>query len=292
MSDLGDLLRRARAYKRVSLRDAEQATRISRDYLAALEAHDFDNLPPPTYARGIVRNYAQYLGLDPAVVLNLYEIASDEQPAGQDIAVVPAIPPMDMRSTWAPNFAIIGFMLIVSAVLFTWLYSAYFQDEQTQPTGTIVQPTATQLSATLLTRVAETPTVTPTIDPAILDSQATATAEEANIHATISAEETATAPDPVVVPTEPEDSSAAEDTVAGEHEFSIYAYEEVWVEVYLDYSDTASYSDVMSAGSTLTFTAGHLTVGSGDARVVQIYVDGEDWGLLGSEWDAVVTYPW
>src|SRR5690606_8623386 len=97
-----------------SLRDAERATRISRTYLEALESQDFAQLPPPAYARGIVKNYAQYLGLDPAAILSLYD-ATDDESVGETIQVVPATRPLDVRSHWAPNFAIIGFMLVVSA---------------------------------------------------------------------------------------------------------------------------------------------------------------------------------
>src|SRR5690606_6779970 len=124
MSDLGDLLRRARAYKGATLRDAERVTRINRNYLAAIEAHDFDELPPRAYARGIVRNYAQYLGLDPAVVLNLYDEAAGEVDEAEPEDVVPQVSSVDIHANWAPNFAIIAFMLIVSFVAFTWIYSA------------------------------------------------------------------------------------------------------------------------------------------------------------------------
>ncbi|MFW6074145.1 MAG: RodZ domain-containing protein [Chloroflexota bacterium] len=158
MSDLGELLRRARAYKGVTLRDAERTTRISRNYLAALEAHDFDQLPARTYTRGIVRNYAQYLGLDPAVVLNLYEQTAQEvDEEDEDFEVTPAVQPIEIRGHWAPNFAIIAFMLVISAVTFTWIYSAYLQPSEDSLPPTISQPTATEVEEGLLDLVAQTP---------------------------------------------------------------------------------------------------------------------------------------
>ena len=64
MSMFGETLRQARAHKRVTVKEAEQATRISRLYLSALEEENFEALPPLIYQRGIVRNYATYLDLD------------------------------------------------------------------------------------------------------------------------------------------------------------------------------------------------------------------------------------
>jgi hypothetical protein len=35
-----------------------------------------------------------------------------------------------------------------------------------------------------------------------------------------------------------------------------------------------------------------MTVTSGNAELVQVFIDGEGWGALSTEqWDAVVTYP-
>ena len=71
MGVFGDTLRQARAHKGVTLREAEVATRINRHWLLALEEEHFDQLPALIYQRGIVRNYATYLNLDPAKLLQM-----------------------------------------------------------------------------------------------------------------------------------------------------------------------------------------------------------------------------
>lgn len=63
---IGARLKEARATKRLSLEEVERDTRISRRYLDALERGDYELLPAPVYARGFMRSYADYLGLDPA----------------------------------------------------------------------------------------------------------------------------------------------------------------------------------------------------------------------------------
>lgn len=63
---IGARLEEARTAKRLSFEEAERDTRISRRYLEALERGDYELLPAPVYARGFMRSYADYLGLDPA----------------------------------------------------------------------------------------------------------------------------------------------------------------------------------------------------------------------------------
>ena len=72
MSELGSLLVRAREARGLTLEDAERDTRISRRYLQALESEQFEVIPAPVYARGFLRSYSQYLGLDPQEMLSLF----------------------------------------------------------------------------------------------------------------------------------------------------------------------------------------------------------------------------
>ena len=58
-------LRDARVLAGLSLADVERDTRINRVYLEAIEEGRFQDIPAPVYARGFVRSYARYLGLDP-----------------------------------------------------------------------------------------------------------------------------------------------------------------------------------------------------------------------------------
>lgn len=62
---MGDRLRETRTGLALSLAEVERDIRINRAYLEALEAGRFDTLPAPVYARGFMRSYARYLGIDP-----------------------------------------------------------------------------------------------------------------------------------------------------------------------------------------------------------------------------------
>jgi cytoskeleton protein RodZ len=154
MSVFGDTLKQARAEKGVTLKEAEQATRINRHHLAALEDENFAVLPPPIYRRGIIRNYATYLGLDPGKALAMYTEASGED---SSYDLVAAVKPLDMPRTWAPNFAIIAFMVVMSAIVFAWIYSISFNQPAATATMPPAIPTVTPIPENRLTLPSPTP---------------------------------------------------------------------------------------------------------------------------------------
>ncbi len=79
----------AREIKGVDLLRAERETKIRRTYLAALEAGDYSVLPGGVYARGFIRNYALYLGLDPEEMVGLYARELGTQTWSEPVLVIP-----------------------------------------------------------------------------------------------------------------------------------------------------------------------------------------------------------
>jgi cytoskeletal protein RodZ len=69
---IGEALRSAREAQGKSLDDAAVATRIRSRYLEALEQEQFGELGGSVYAKGFLRSYAGYLGVDPAPLLEAY----------------------------------------------------------------------------------------------------------------------------------------------------------------------------------------------------------------------------
>ena len=171
MGVFGDTLKQARVSKGVTLREAEQATRINRHHLSALEDEDFAVLPPLIYQRGIVRNYSAYLDLDPGKSLSMFEEARGGDATADLVA---AVRPLDMPRHWSPNFAIIAFMVVMGAVIFAWVYSISFSQEPVASTVPPVIPTVTPItedqlalpSPTVLPSPTPAPSPTPTRPPA------------------------------------------------------------------------------------------------------------------------------
>jgi cytoskeleton protein RodZ len=61
---VGNKLRDARARRKLSLQEAEEATKIRVRYLQAIENEDWDQLPGDIYARAFIRTYGALVGLD------------------------------------------------------------------------------------------------------------------------------------------------------------------------------------------------------------------------------------
>ncbi|RPI94652.1 MAG: DUF4115 domain-containing protein [Chloroflexi bacterium] len=61
---IGQRLKAEREEQRLTLEKVFEGTRIRVQYLQALEADDHSVMPSPVQARGYLRNYAEYLGLD------------------------------------------------------------------------------------------------------------------------------------------------------------------------------------------------------------------------------------
>jgi cytoskeleton protein RodZ len=103
MNELGEWLIRAREARGLTIEDAERDTRISRRYLQALESGDLDVIPAPVYARGFLRSYAQYLGLDPQEAMARYP--RDDGPPGYTPPqrTAPPQPQHPIRSAQRPS---------------------------------------------------------------------------------------------------------------------------------------------------------------------------------------------
>ena len=82
---VGHMLRRERELRGVTLVEVANATRIIRGHLEALEEDRLDDLPGGVFTRGFLRNYADYLGLDPEAVL-LHALEQQQRMATRTVA--------------------------------------------------------------------------------------------------------------------------------------------------------------------------------------------------------------
>lgn len=76
---LGRYLRESREARELTLDDAVQALRIRLTILQSFERGEFDVADTPVRVRGMLRNYAQFLGLEEERVLQYYEASQDER---------------------------------------------------------------------------------------------------------------------------------------------------------------------------------------------------------------------
>ena len=72
MQTIGERLEEARKKKGISIREAAESTKIRGDYLQKFESNDFDIGLTELYARGFLRNYANFLKLPAERILSDY----------------------------------------------------------------------------------------------------------------------------------------------------------------------------------------------------------------------------
>jgi cytoskeletal protein RodZ len=64
MLSVGEILRKERENRGLTLQQIEKAIRIREKFLRALEESDWEVFPSKIYITGILKNYARYLNLD------------------------------------------------------------------------------------------------------------------------------------------------------------------------------------------------------------------------------------
>src|ERR687897_818331 len=84
MPEIGETLRETRMRQRIDITEVEAATKIRAKYLRALENEEWDLLPGPTFVKTFLRTYAEYLDLDPRLLVEEYR-QRYERPATQDL---------------------------------------------------------------------------------------------------------------------------------------------------------------------------------------------------------------
>ncbi len=72
MEEIARTLKEARHRLGLTLEEAERSTRIRAHYLEALEQGEIQSIPSQVQARGFLKNYSEYLGLDSGPILQRY----------------------------------------------------------------------------------------------------------------------------------------------------------------------------------------------------------------------------
>jgi cytoskeleton protein RodZ len=104
--EIGRLLEHKRKERGLSLEEVEQATKIRKRYLTGLERDDYAVLPDAVYARGFLKTYANYLGLDGETLSQRLknstktqrERGSDSDPTPESDFEKPLISPSGLRA--------------------------------------------------------------------------------------------------------------------------------------------------------------------------------------------------
>lgn len=72
LGELGRQLRETREERKLSLKEVENGTSIRMSYLQAIESGNLEGLIPAVYARGFIKQYGAFIGLDGEELLRGY----------------------------------------------------------------------------------------------------------------------------------------------------------------------------------------------------------------------------
>lgn len=145
----GELLKRERELREVTLNEVTVATRIPPRFLEAFEREDWEKLPGGVFNRGFVRAIARYLGLDEENLLSEYDLAYGEQRAAMPVAVENPIP---APPKWMVAAAAIAILILVVGLIWGsvrgWRSYAAHRDAKRAATAAAAQPQAPPSAAT------------------------------------------------------------------------------------------------------------------------------------------------
>ncbi|MGC9332828.1 MAG: helix-turn-helix domain-containing protein [Anaerolineae bacterium] len=145
MNGLGERLQAVRQEKELSTADVASTTRIPLAYVEAIEAENFEVFTSHLHARGFVRNYASFLGLDAEEILAQYDEQRGHPRGNKERALVS---PQE-RGTWRSTLgADILLGLVLVALLALGGFSLYVRQNHVEPTATAgpaAKPTATAM---------------------------------------------------------------------------------------------------------------------------------------------------
>jgi len=116
-SEVGERLRSAREVRGVDLHRVERDTKILAKYLAALEAGEFGDLPGDVYARGFLRNYATYLGLDPDEIEEEWRREGGEITAVKPVLTGPRPLTIRRKITFQGSHVVIAIVAVIVLVV-------------------------------------------------------------------------------------------------------------------------------------------------------------------------------
>lgn len=270
--EVGAALQRAREARGLALSEVAQQLKFAARQLEALEQDRFDLLPGGTFARGMVRNYARLLKIDPEPLVRgiaeRYEAPDADQLAARYSQPVP-FSDSARRSTFVYLGLSLGVLALGAGVAWQWYHErgkgrsaarAAPAVEVAKPAPEAPAARPPEKKKVEPQRVAAAPK--PEAAPAAPKAAPVAAAPQAAVAKaepqTTGAESEASAPPPVV------------DVAPGVHRLVIHCDEQAWIEV-RDSKERALVSSLNPAGAERIVQArGPLTLTIGNAQHVRI----------------------
>lgn len=285
------MLRDAREARGIPLDQAERETRIRAKYISAIEDDKPAILPGPVYARGFVRNYAAYLGVDVNEALELFDEQSQptrnkiraargepipakkETPGSKKYSIQPlSKDPIDTRVRYGSSYIAVSLLALPLIILFYYVYSVYAGPNREVP---------------IATPVLRPPTVAVMLLPSVVAGGVLTGTGDFNTP-------TVHIPQSPGVP-QPTDAAGGQPTSelqAGDNiTVQVDITRDAWMRVFVD--GVQQYNGTLAKGSTRKWTGKNsVRIHTGRADSVTVTVNSSNRGPMGSPNNLIVIKEW
>lgn len=279
--EIGHKLQTQRELMGISLGDVERHTHIRMHYVQALETGDISHLPSPVQGRGMLSNYASFLGLNTEKILlrfadGLQASLYDRQAARQattsnsrrhEAVRIPARP-SQLKRLFSMDFFVGGFLIIFLLGFSIW-GAMHISKLHTSKEPS---PTAPPVSEILLSTSTDGLSGTATLIPGnVVALSPTVMIDTSNVTGTVQVNQSET---PVIVEPTPGSINAPV-------QIYVVAKQNAWLRITVD-GEVAFQGRVM-AGSAYSFAGNdRIELLTGDGASLQVYYNQQDLGQLGS----------
>lgn len=279
--ELGSALKEERERQGLSIEVVMETTKISRTNIVAIENGDRSSLPHPVYAKGFIKSYARFLGLDAEELAMVVDNEYVDQAGGPEEHIYEVSPAAEKafhdrevtdrkkRSVW-PWLLILVCLVVAGVLIFMNLNpkDAVVQapepaTQQMEQPSNMIPPAVEEEAAPVeqAEQAAEAPAevAEEAAEEAVPSEEASAqSVETAQEETTASAEETVSAPAPAAVPEEAvergdEQTQTSQDDQVYDHVLIIRATTEkgCWVGVWKGDETNMSRDFVLREGEPL-----------------------------------------
>jgi cytoskeleton protein RodZ len=279
-TEIGQKLKSQRELMGLSLDDVERHSHIRLHYLRALEEGDISHLPSPVQGRGMLSNYATFLGLDTEAILlrfadglqaKLYDRqvarkGSTTTSSRKEAATAPSRP-SQLKRFFSMDLFIGGFLILFLLGFTVWGALRISKLHAVEAPS----PTAPPVSQILLSTQAESLTATPELT---LEVAALTPSEELLvtpvITETLEVNQTNT---PAAIGSTPPISNAPVQIYVVAHQLG-------WMRVTID--GEIAFEGRVVPGSAYSYAGNdRIELLTGNAASIQVYFNQQDLGLLG-----------
>jgi cytoskeletal protein RodZ len=260
-------LRSQRKVLGLSLEDVAQHTHLRIGYLKALESGEIDALPSPVQGRGMLKNYAIFLGLDSDQMLLLFADGlqarlAEKTPRLDEQSIRPKTSPPRRERRFLSRDLVIGIVLALSLVVFIVWGTIQVTALRSDESG---EPTALSIAEVLLPSSTQTPipSLTPTLLPLFDENNDTVGVVEELV-----AEET-------------QEVLFVSENIEGAVQVQIIARQRAWMRITVD-------GDVEFDGRIIPGTAygfageEYVEITTGNGAGLQVFYNDLDLGTLGT----------